>query len=143
MPGSASDYTENAVANALLRGQAFPTPARNYIALFTADPTDANVTSNEVTGAWYARQDAAQGDSVATGWSAPVNGVSTNAKVISFPAVTGSQVTVTHIGVYDAPTGGNLLFYSPLEKNGVAAPKTIYVDDILIFDIGSIELTVS
>lgn len=135
MAGSASDYLEAAVINAVLRGQSFTAPAKTYIALFTADPTDANVSANEVVGAWYARQDAAQGGTVDSGWTSPSNGVSSNAKVITFPAVTGSQVTVTHFGIYDSLTAGNLLFHGNL-----ATAKTLLVDDVLSFSIGALQI---
>lgn len=135
MAGSASDYLEAGIINSVLRGQNFPVPAKTYVALFTADPTDANITANEVVGAWYARQDAAQGGTIDSGWTSPANGVSTNAKVITFPAVTGSQVTVSHFGIYDAISGGNLMFHGNL-----ATPKTLLVDDVLSFSIGALQI---
>jgi hypothetical protein len=138
MAGSASDYLESAVLNSVLRGQVFPVPSKTYIALFTADPTDANIQANEVSGSWYARQDIAQGGVIESGWTAPSNGVSTNAKVITFPAVTDSQVTVTYFGIYDAATAGNLLFHGNL-----ATPKTLLVDDVLSFSIGALQIGAS
>jgi hypothetical protein len=135
MAGSASDYLEAAVINSVLRGQNFPVPAKTYIALFTADPTDANVSANEAVGAWYSRQDAAQGGTVDSGWTSPANGVSSNAKVITFPAVSGAQVTVSHFGIYDAATAGNLLFHGNL-----ATSKTLLVDDVLSFSIGALQI---
>ncbi|MDH5298559.1 MAG: hypothetical protein OEV91_06030, partial [Desulfobulbaceae bacterium] len=81
-----SNYTEGNIIETTLRGAAFPVPAAVYVALFTADPTDANVTANEVQVAAlpaYVRQDAAAGAAIATGWSAPADGVSANAKVLT------------------------------------------------------------
>ncbi len=137
---SASNYTEDNVINTTLRGQAFPVPSNVYVALFTADPTDANVTANEVqTSAWpaYARQDAAQGGAIDSGWTAPSDGVSSNAKTIEFPANDGAaSVVVTHFGLYDALTGGNLLYHAPLDNT-----KTIEVGDVLAWAIGAIVAT--
>lgn len=137
-----SNYTETNIIETTLRGTAFPVPAKTYVALFTADPTDANVTANEVqTSAWaaYARQDAAAGAAISTGWSASSDGVSSNAKVVTYAANNGaSSVTVTHIGIYDALTGGNLLYHAPL-----VASKTLLVGDVLSFGIGSITVTVA
>ena len=135
MAGSASDYLENALINATLRGASFPTPNALFIALFTADPTDANITANEVNGAWYARQDINQGGPINSGFTAPSNGVTSNAKVLTFPPVTDAQVTVTHYGIYDASTGGNLLIHGPM-----TTAKTLLVDDVLSFAIGALQI---
>ncbi len=137
-----SNYTENNIVETTLRGAAFPVPAAVYVALFTADPTDANVTANEVqTAAWpaYVRKDAADGAGISTGWSASADGVSSNAKVVTFAANNGAgSVTATHIGLYDASTGGNLLYHAPLVSS-----KTLLVGDVLSFGIGSITVTVA
>lgn len=140
MPGSFSDYLEQNIINATLRGVALPLPANVFLALFTANPTDANLTANEVTlAAWpaYARQNAAGGGAIASGWSAPVNGVSSNALVLGFPANNGAAaVTVTHLGLYDAATGGNLLYHSPLGTS-----KTLQPTDILNFPVGTVTVS--
>lgn len=139
---SFSNYTEGNIIETTLRGAAFPVPAAVYVALFTADPTDANVTANEVqTSALpaYARQDAAAGAAISTGWTANSNGVSTNAKVVTYPANNGAgSVTVTHLGLYDAATGGNLLYHAPL-----VSTKTLLVGDVFSFGISSITVTVA
>jgi hypothetical protein len=136
-----SNYTEQNIIQCTLRGQAFPVPAAVYIALFTADPTDANTVANEVGVAAfpaYVRKDAANAGTIDTGWSAPADGVSSNAKVITFPANNGAApITVTHVGLYDAGANGNLLYHAPL-----AAQKTLQVGDVLSFGIGALTVTV-
>lgn len=136
-----SNYTETNIIETTLRGTAFPVPAGVYVALFTADPTDANVTANEVTvGAFpaYVRKDAAAGAAISTGWAASANGVTSNAKVLTYPANNGAgTVTVTHLGIYDALTGGNLLYHSPLVSS-----KSLLIGDVLSFGIGAITVTV-
>lgn len=137
-----SNYTETNIIATTLRGAAFPVPSHVYLALFTVDPTDADITTNEVqTVAWpsYARQDAASGGVIASGWTAPADGVSSNAKVLTFAANNGaSSVAVTHIGLYDAASGGNLLYHAPLVSS-----KTLLVGDVLSFGISAITVTVS
>lgn len=137
-----SNYTEGNIIETTLRGAAFPVPSNVYVALFTADPTDANTTANEVQVAnWpaYVRKDAAVGGAISSGWTANSNGVSSNAKVITFPANDGAgAVTVTHVGLYDASTSGNLLYHAPL-----VASKTLQVGDVLSFAIGSLVVTVA
>lgn len=137
-----SNYTETNIIETTLRGAAFPVPAVVYVGLFTADPTDANVTANEIQVAAlpaYLRKDAADGAAIATGWTAASNGVSTNAKVITFAANNGAgSITVTHMGLYDAASGGNLLYHAPLVTS-----KTLLPGDVISFGIGSLTVTVS
>lgn len=139
---SFSNYLESMIIEGTLRNGTFTKPTSVYVALFTADPSDTNTTSNEVqpTGTWtdYARVDAAGGGTVDTGWTSPSNGVSSNAKVVTFVANDGASITITHLGLYDAITGGNLLYHAPL-----TASKTLLTGDVLSFAIGSIVVTVA
>lgn len=136
-----SDYLEEKIIQTTLRGQAMPVPSSIYLALFTADPTDANASANEVKlSDWpaYARQDAAQGGAIASGWTAPANGVSSNAKIVTFPANNGaSPIQITHMAIYDAQTGGNMLYHAPLVSS-----KTLQIGDVLSFGIGALTVTI-
>jgi hypothetical protein len=127
-----SDYLENALVNATLRGANY-TGGATYVALFKTDPTDA-ATGAELTDAAYIRQ-RAHTSTVADGFVAPANGVTSNARVLTFPAITGVQVTLTHWGIFDAQSGGNLLFHSPLQ-----VPKTLDPSDVLSFPVGSLSI---
>lgn len=123
-----STYLANSVAAYTLNGSPIVSIPGRYFALFTADPTDAFVTANEVqTGSnpWYARQ--------ATGsWSAPSNGTTYNLNSVQFPPVTGAPVTVTHVGIVDAATGGNLLY-----SQALTTPKTLNINDVFVIDNGT------
>ena len=137
---AASNYTETNVINSLLRGVAFPVPTTVYIGLHTADPTDTG--GNEVsTGSWpaYVRKDAAAGGAIATGWAAPTDGVTTNAKQVVYPGMNGaSNVTVSHWALYDAATGGNMLAHAVLQT-----ARTLQPGDVFVFDIGSLTVTMA
>lgn len=136
-----SDYSENAILNHLLRGTAMAVPSKVYVALFTADPTEAGTGPEVTTAAWpsYARQDAAQGGTNASAWTTPANGVCSNAKVISFPAFDGaSPIVITHLALFDAQTGGNMLLSKSLTLN-----KTIESTDVFSFAVGKIQTTVA
>jgi len=124
-----SNYLENALINATLRGTNFTAPAAVYVALFTSDPTDAG-TGTEVSGGSYAR-------TVAT-FDAPSNGVTQNSADITFPTATASFGTVSHIGIYDASTGGNLLYHTPLDTS-----KTIDSGDIFKIETGNLTVTLA
>lgn len=110
-----SNYLENALINAVLRNIAFTSPATVYLALYTTDPTDAD-SGAEVSGGAYARQ--------AVTFGAPSNGATDNTAQINFPTPTADWGTVTHWGLKDALTAGNLLFHSPL-----AASRTVKSGD--------------
>lgn len=139
---SFSNYLETQIVEVYMRNGTLSQPTSIYVALFTADPSDANTTSNEVqvSGTWtdYTREDAADGGGIATGWVASSNGVTSNAKVVTFPPNDGASITITHLGLYDASTAGNLLFHAPL-----TAPKTLLTGDVLSFAVGSIVVTVA
>lgn len=124
-----SNYLENALVNAVLRNTSYTSPTTVYLALYTSDPTDADA-GTEVSGTSYARQSITFG--------APSNGVSTNSAAIEFPQAGGSWGTVTHIGIRDDLTTGNLLFHTPLD-----ASKTIATGDVFRVAIGSLSVTLA
>jgi hypothetical protein len=124
-----SNYLENALINAVLRNTSYTSPATVYVSLYTTDPTDAD-TGTEVSGGSYARTSATFG--------APSNGVSTNSADVTFPTATASWGTVTHIGIHDASTSGNLLFHTPLDT-----AKTIDSGDIFKIETGNLSVTLA
>lgn len=124
-----SNYLENALINVTLRNTAYTSPTTVYLALYTSDPTDAD-SGTEVSGGSYARQSITFG--------APSNGVSTNSAAIEFPQCTSSWGTVTHVGIRDALTTGNLLYHTPLDVS-----KVIATGDIFKIAIGSLSVTLA
>jgi hypothetical protein len=117
-----SDYLENKIIDWLLRGQAFTPPATVYVGLFTTNENDANSLAVEVSGGSYSRASIASalanwagtqgaGTTVA---SSGATGTTSNNGVITFPAPTANWGSITGIGVFDASTNGNLLFYASL-----------------------------
>lgn len=122
-----SNYLENALINATLRNTSYTSPTTVYVGLFTTDPTDAG-SGTEVSGGSYAR--------TAATFDAPSNGSSSTDADVQFPQATGDWGTVTHFGLFDALTSGNLLYYGAL-----TASKTIETGDV--FKIASGNLTVT
>lgn len=104
--GAMSDYLESALLNHVLRNTAYTPPTALYVALYTSDPTDQDI-GTEVSGGGYARQ--------AVSFGPPSNGSVSNTADIVFPVATANWGTITHIGVRDAATGGNLLFRAALD----------------------------
>jgi len=123
-----SNYLENVIINHFLRNTPTSSPSAVYLALYTSDPTDAD-TGTEVSGGSYARQ--------AITFSAPSNGSTSNSSTITFPTATGNWGTITHMGIRDASSGGNLLFYGPL-----ATSKTITTGDQFIVNSGNLTVTI-
>jgi hypothetical protein len=124
-----SNFLENALINATLRATSYTSPATVYVALYTTDPTDAD-TGTEVTGGSYAR--------TAVTFAAPSNGVSLNSADVTFPTCTAGWGTITHIGLRDASTAGNLLYHTPLDSS-----KTIDTGDIFKISTSNLSVTLS
>jgi hypothetical protein len=124
-----SNFLENALVNATLRNTAYTSPSAVYLALYTSDPTDAD-SGTEVSGTSYARQSITFG--------APSNGVTTNSAAIEFPQAGGSWGTVTHVGIRDASSAGNLLYHTVLD-----ASKTIATGDVFRVASGSLSVTLA
>jgi hypothetical protein len=122
-----SNYLENALINATLRNTSYTSPTTVYVALYTTDPTDAD-TGTEVSGGSYARQ--------AVTFGSPSNGVSTNSASVTFPTASGNWGTVTHIGIRDASTAGNLLYHTPLDT-----AKTVNSSDVFTISSGNLSVT--
>lgn len=125
---SKSNYLEDAVINSVLRGVAWPvTGGSVYVSLHTANPAE-DASGTEVSGGSYARVAVSRG----TGsWDAPANNggaqQTANTSAVTFPNPTGNWGTVSHFGVWDASTSGNLLIYGPIGttriiQNGDQAP---------------------
>lgn len=124
-----SNYPENKIVDHTLGTTTYTKPTSVYIALYTSSPTDAD-SGTEVSGSGYARQ-------VAT-WSAGSGGAASNAGALTFTASGGAFGTITHIGIRDALTTGNLLYWGAL-----TASRTISDGESLVFDIGAITVTIA
>ena len=130
-----SDYLENKLVDLTLRGQAFTAPATLYVSLHTGATTDAG-GGTEVTGGSYARvavtaslaNFAGTQSAASTTASSGTGGATSNNSTITFPAPTANWGLVGWFGIWDASTGGNLLFHGALQtqktiNNGDAAPS--------------------
>ena len=124
-----SNYLENALINATLRATTFTSPTTVYVGLYTSDPTDAN-SGTECTGGSYARKSAT--------FASPSNGASSTSADITFDQATTSWGTISHIGILDALTSGNLLYHTPLTTS-----KAIDTGDIFKIASGSLTVTLA
>lgn len=117
--GAMSDYLETALLNHVFRNTSYTSPTTVYVALYTSDPTDAD-TGTEVSGGAYERQAATFTDPTQVGGKATIK----NSSEIVFPVATANWGTITHVGIRDAATGGNLLYHGAL-----TTPKIIEAGD--------------
>jgi hypothetical protein len=102
-------------------------PTAWYVGLFTADPTDTGSGATEITGNNYSR--------VSATFTVSGNAATTSAAV-EFAAATGSWGTISHIGIFDAASGGNLIAHSAL-----TASKAIASGDVFRIPTGDIDIT--
>lgn len=108
MPGS--NYVNTNSLNMWLQGsQSVTLPNNVYVGLFLTNPTSSGV-GTEVTGGGYARTLATFGTPSQSGESM----IAANANEIVFPEATASWGTPQYFALYDAATGGHMLFYGSL-----------------------------
>jgi len=123
---SFSNYLETELLDHVFANAAYTSPTTVYVGLFTSNP-DEDGSGTEVSGGSYARQ---SGSFTVSG-----NTATTNA-AIEFPTATASWGTITHIGIYDTSSAGNLLAYAAL-----TASKAIASGDVFRIPSGDIDIT--
>lgn len=111
-----TDYAKNLLGRALC-ARAPALPSQVFLGLGTSG-SDATGLTGEPTGNGYARQRV-----TFSGTGAQQN---TDAIRFTFTAASG---TLTHVGLFDAPTGGNPLTWSALDQAvTVAGPGTVTIN---------------
>ena len=123
---SFSNYLETKVLDHVFGATAYTAPSTLYVALYTAAPSDTG-GGTEVSGTGYARQTATFTTSGAT---------TSNDAAIEFPTAGSNWGTVTHVGVFDASTAGNLLVYGTL-----AVSKLVESGDVFRIPAGDLDIS--
>ena len=132
----ACDYLENGILNAL-RGVTFAAPAKCYLALYLNDPGETGAGGTEVSYTGYKRME--------IDFSAPADsnggiGIQ-NLTDITFPTPVSAAGTITHIGVVDSLTGGNMLARGELVEPliiGAEEPPVFLAGDVLFYLTGNL-----
>lgn len=126
--GAFSNDLETKLLDYTLRNTGYTAPTSVWVGLCTADPTDS--ASNECAAGTYARRQivfaAASGSSVigSTG-------------TVTFPQATGTSWGALHgYAVFDASTGGNMMYYANL-----ASDVTVNTNDTVEFAANAIVVT--
>lgn len=123
---SLSNTFETHTLNYLFTATSVTRPTAWYVALFTSNP-DEDASGTEVSGGAYVRQSVAFTVSGNT---------ASNSAAIEFPTATAPYGTVTHIGVFDASSGGNLIAYAALTTS-----KAIDTGDVMRINSSDLDVT--
>ena len=125
----ASDFLETAICN-IFRATNITAPATVYVALYTAAPSDSG-GGTELSGNGYARQ--------AVTFGAPSGGAIANSSSPTFgPNTSSNWGSITHIGIFDASTSGNLLAWRV-----ATSARTVNVGDSYNIAVGALTITVA
>ena len=139
--GGCADYLANKLIDKIFRAQSFSWPATLYLGLYTAAPSNAG-GGTEVSAAGYARVALVPSLTSICGTqsagsvlaSSGTGGEISNNATLTFPAPTADWGTVTHGGIFDAASSGNLLFWgalgSPITVDNGGTPPS-YADATL------------
>lgn len=127
-----SDYLEDTLQNWYWRGVAHTPAATAFLALYTANPSDAG-GGTEVSAGGYARYPVVKGTA---NWNASSAGTVTNLPAFVVGTATADWGTITAMSFMDTASGtGNLLWWGTL-----TASKIVQNGDIFQFAAGSISI---
>jgi hypothetical protein len=127
-----SSYLENKINDHVLGGSDYTRVATVYFALFTSAPTESG-GGTECSGGSYARVSATNNS---TNFPASVSGTKANGTAITFATASANWGTVTSFGVFDAASGGNLLYFGNLSST-----RTVTSGDTARFAAGDFTIT--
>ena len=129
---SFTNFLETEILDHVFAGAAYSAPGTHYLALFTAvaNGETGSVTEVSTSGTAYAR--------VAVAFTTSGDTTSNSGAVEYATATGGGFGTVTHVGVYDASTSGNLMCYATL-----TASKAIAAGDVFRVPAGDLDITLN
>jgi hypothetical protein len=126
-----SDYAEKAALDWLMGGATPVRPSARYLALFTSATADAG-TGTEMSGGGYARQ-------AVTLTAATLGaGECSNSNALTFTISGVDPAPFTHGGIFDALSGGNMLWHGPL-----TASKDLGDGDSIVFAAGELDFALN
>lgn len=132
----ACNYLENGFLN-VLRGTTFTAPSTCYLALYINDPGESGSSGTEVNYQGYVRQQINFSEPAPTNSGIGIQ----NLTKIEFPVPANAAGTVTHIGVLDSQSNGNMLARGELTEPlviGSKQPPVFLVGDVLFYLTGSL-----
>lgn len=133
MPGSKTNYLEEKLLDHVFGLASYTAPTTVYLALFTSAPGESG-GGTEVSAADYARKALTNNN---TTWERSGSTV-TNTSEIQFPECQNNWGTVVATALFDASTGGNMLYYSTIASED---QRDFKAGDIVRFKQGTIQFT--
>ena len=125
---SFTNFLETEILDHVFAGAAYTAPSTHYLALYTAAPGETGGGTEVTTsGTAYVRK--------AVAFTTTGNTTS-NSAAVEYPTATASFGTVTHVGVFDALTSGNLMAYATLSSS-----KAIDAGDVFRVPTGDLDIT--
>lgn len=127
---SVTYFSSNKVLDYNFGITSYTPPATLYFALSTTSPDISGSSFTEPSSGAYARVGLTNNK---TNWGTAASGILTNSTAVTFAESTASWGTIVAVGMFDALTSGNLLWYDVLSPSRVVASATT-----VLFAIGSI-----
>jgi len=134
-----SNYLEQKILDYIFNDQAFTAP-QTFISLYTSNP-DEDDSGTECSGTNYARVEVHENAGSSPYWNLAVTEggggyLVDNQSDITFPeAGAGGWGTVGWVGIHDAVSAGNLLYYGSLTSS-----KTVDNGDTFKFATGDLDV---
>lgn len=131
-----SNYLEGAIIDHIFRNIGYSMPSDLFIALLTTTPVDTDVgVEVSTSGTGYIRQSLPPAP---FNWeAATASGITSNKVAITFPQALASWGVIAGVGIFDAVTSGNLLFYGALTTS-----RTVNTGDIYQFGINQLQVQI-
>lgn len=108
-----TNYGENLVINTILRGS-----QQLYVGLLLGDPTESGSSTHEIKAPSYSRKPIR--------FIEPNLGETYNLDDITFNTAVENWGWVTHIGIYDSLTNGNMIMFAALDFKKEIRAADIY-----------------
>lgn len=129
-----TSYLQKKLGDHAIGKASWTMPTTVYLALFTQSPGENGSLTFEVSGGSYARVSLTS----LMGAFDSVTGIASNTSAVTFPVPTAAWGMALYLGIVDASTSGNVLYYAPL-----ANPRAINnADPALSIPIGSLSIQV-
>jgi hypothetical protein len=137
--GEISDYLALELLDHAFNNLSYTAPD-TYVGLCTAtiDDSDDGDTVTEVSGGSYAREQVNVNGGSSPTWDLAASGLVDNTHEVAFTEATASWGTVTSVGIFDAATSGNLLFY-----DNTMTDQAVASGDTASFPAGDLDISMT
>ncbi len=134
--GALTDTAVHEILDHIFNNAAYTQPA-TYVGLATT-PHGDSAAGTEVAGGAYARVLVNKTGGANPSWETVANGATQNGGAVTFATTTASWGTVVATGLYDAASGGTLLWYM-----NDTADQAVGSGDTVVFAAGAIDCSLS